>query len=154
MLLSALALIVVFLTTFNATCSRSQLQTSGRTFEAVAQEAQRSTGELVKSGDMSSEDARAANAVLYEFESSAHVFNLALVNYESLSPQAKRELLQTTIDESVRIISRLEDQNVIRFKTERGRQKFDKWLSRIKIGTSALRIALAALPQDSQQVNN
>lgn len=143
---SMLLAAVVMLAGISVACTKSQLQIASGSIEVVAQEAQRSTGDMVRSGDMTPETADMVNSIFSELESSAHVFNLSLVNYESLTPRAKRELLQVAIDESVRILSRLEDQDIIKFKTERGRQKFNKWLSRIRIANSSLRVVQAALP--------
>jgi hypothetical protein len=148
------ALLLFCLMLSSVACGPAQIRAGSRAFSQGAQEGKREVQSLVASGDLTPAEATSIDHVLDQLGNSALNFGHSVDGYETLTPAAKRALIESALNEIEPLLDTLEQEGVIKPRSEKARKVFRKILTGLRIGSSILRVVEAALPPDPQPSPN
>lgn len=113
-----IASILLLITVIISACSPSGLRGTAKGVETGAHEANAEIADMVRDGNISTEEAARVTPIISEIETSAKQMQTRLDGYEQLTRADKRELVRGFIEDLERSTGRLEAAGVIKPRLE------------------------------------
>ncbi len=140
------ALLLLAGTLTQTACGPQDVRAGAGAAREAAQQIKDEAAQLRRSGDISEEDEKRVVAIADELMQSATNLGDRAAKYDKWTPEAKRELLSSALTEISALNSRLDTEGLSPIKSEKAKRRLQTLTRGIRIGKSALAIALAALP--------